>query len=207
MVQTAFPARAVSIHKRVRARLSSLLHSGSRAPEPYLDPEPPAFATAKDAHDVPEIPDRKVFGPILEFSLSEEPVDLDNAVPTTAQAVVHLALLEAFWKLKQDATGGNLKILERVFGIDRPDSQEMAGVDAQEKEKEEEKGRDVVWQIFIEVAVDRFDQWWKSVGREIEKSVEISSSREPAKKLEKLPVHMLPPLGMYLQAAYELGKY
>ncbi|KAI5810552.1 hypothetical protein BZA77DRAFT_169068 [Pyronema omphalodes] len=154
---------------------------------PDTDPDlPPEFSTCDPANpsDAACAPSPELFT-ASELSAAGE-IEIEEAPPTEAQCVTHLLLLEAFWKWKEDvlkdqelaafvreALGrddlGILDSFEHLHDADQPqvvkEGEKEAADNGLGKEKEE------LWKLVLELAVLRYEAWWKAVGRELEKLV------------------------------------
>ncbi|CCX04329.1 Similar to hypothetical protein ANI_1_1748144 [Aspergillus niger CBS 513.88]; acc. no. XP_001397795 [Pyronema omphalodes CBS 100304] len=149
---------------------------------------PPEFLPCdpSDPLDAASAPSAELFT-ASELSAAGE-IEIEEAAPTEAQCTTHLLLLEAFWRWKdevledQELAGFVREALGRdELGIldsfehlhDAAESQGEAGDkegnggqgDKTDKDKEE------LWKLVLELAVVRYEAWWKAVGREVEKVV------------------------------------
>lgn len=119
---------------------------------------PPSFPPAASKDDEPAIPDPAVFrtSALLSSSL---PL---HAAPTVAQCAVHLELLQAFSKLNHRVT------------------KESAFIEIFATVHEEPK---VWWHAFVEVAVGRFEVWWRGVEEELRRREKAGSERGRAESV------------------------
>jgi len=160
------------------------------------DYAPPEFAAVDGEHDMPAAPSPEQFTPA---SLSAAGlIGEEEHAPTHVQAALHLGLLEVFWKYKDQflRPGDEMK----AFFSAAMDGKEVVWGDAEGL---------VLWKAVIEIAVGRFEAWWKVVGRETEAAKwaerggesesEIWEPRHgPPKKVTELPPEMLPPLDVLI---------
>lgn len=183
-------------NKSSSSPLSRLVQKLRRtSPEPPI----PIFAPAKPdvPSDIPCAPPREL-APVSALS-SARVVEEQEAPPPVAQAVVHLALLEVFWRYKQRFLDPSAEV-KTFFG---------SALGWPEDEAWEQQDAQVVWEVVVEIAVGRFEAWWKIVGREVEK---LKWEDRPGndgpgnwtpddgiiRNVTELPLEMLPPLGYCL---------
>jgi len=182
--------------RRVRKRSNNNIDDNEEEQEED-DYAPPEFAGVEGERDVPVAPPAEA---LKAGGLSAAGVIGEEQVPTIAQAALHLGLLEVFWKYKDQflrpgdemkaffsaAMGSGKEVGEVVWG-------DTQGV--------------LLWRTVVEIAVGRFEAWWKVVGRETEAAKlgerEGGSGRwepkdGPGKKVTELPAEMLPPVDVLM---------
>jgi hypothetical protein len=154
---------------------------------------PPTFALADTSHpeDVPVAPALSVY---FQGSLSAAGTISDREeAPSVSQAAAHLMLLEVFWSFKDRFLNPSDDV-KSFFG---------AALGWLETRKWDDADREMLWKIVVEIAVGRFEAWWKVVGREVE-AAKWNDQREetpkdgPGKKLMELPAEMLPPIDVLM---------
>ncbi|KAF8544408.1 hypothetical protein BDD12DRAFT_873115 [Trichophaea hybrida] len=183
------------------SQLRKLASSAKKKKKPTWSPgtddeeiSPPEFplANPNDLQDIPIAPRPAVFA-LASLSTAGE-LAAEEHVPTVSQAVTHLALLEVFWNYR-----------ERFLALD-DDVKAFFGVALgwpAEKPWDEEH-TEMLWKLVVEIAVGRFEAWWKIVGREMEaakwdEQKTANGSRwgpgdGPSKTVTELPSEMLPPV-------------
>ncbi|KAF2865282.1 hypothetical protein BDV95DRAFT_507594 [Massariosphaeria phaeospora] len=173
-----------------RAKNTERDHSMRAVEEQFAEPppyssRPPSVrpSSAKDGHEPSPTASIPAFDD-LDFTPS--PLEL----PTAAECIAHLRLLHAFSKLRHDVgnqdglfgielgNSGDTDVSLNQEGDvhSRNDSHQPegvhdqpvpgAGAGAEEKRAEEllaERIRDKRWTVFVTKAVDRFEQWWRTV--------------------------------------------
>jgi hypothetical protein len=173
--------------------------NSSKAPRADTDDTIPlpsfALADSSSPDDIPLAPASSVYS-IGSLSAAGTISDREET-PSVAQAAVHLALLEVFWSYKQrflQPTGET----KSFFG---------AALGWLDTRKWDDADGEMLWKIVIEVAVGRFEAWWKVVGREVEAAKWDEREREadrwepkngPGRNLTELPAEMLPPIDVLM---------
>lgn len=158
------------------------------------DLPPPKFATANPGNpdDVPAAPPPSVFA-LTPLSAAGDVGEED--APTLSQAATHLALLEIFWQYKDRYLNPDDEV-KAFFG---------AAFGWRQDRKWTSEDCEMLWKLVVEIAVGRFEAWWKIVGREIEAAKwdeertkaghRWESKDGPSKAVAELPPDMLPPVG------------
>ena len=140
------------------------------------DPEPKFIPfNLNDAQDVLAVaPPPSVFVDLKEAA---------DGAPTVAEGAIHLLLLEAFWTFKQRFLRPSSEVTEFFESA-------LAGTASGE----------MVWKIVGELAVARFEAWWKAVGREMGREGGEGGAPEdgPGERLTILPAEMLPPIDVLM---------
>ncbi|KAA8911737.1 hypothetical protein FN846DRAFT_934634 [Sphaerosporella brunnea] len=180
-------------------QLFKLRLSSSKTPRPDTDDSlpPPVFALANkdDPDDFPLAPASSVYQ-LGSLSAAGTISDREEA-PSVAQAAVHLVLLEVFWSFKERFLHPSDEY-KSFFG---------AALGWLETRKWDEADNEMLWKTVIEIAVGRFEAWWKVVGREVEGTKWDDREREgvkyepkdgPGKKITELPAEMLPPIDVLM---------
>ena len=172
--------------------------------EKLQDFAPPEFPTADpdNTDDLPVAPSPSVF--VLTPLSAAGNVGEEDA-PTLSQAATHLALLEIFWNYKDRYLNPDDEV-RAFFG---------AAFGWRQDRKWTSEDCEMLWRLVVEIAVGRFEAWWKIVGREMEAATWDKESTKaghrweskdgPSKAVSELPPDMLPPVGMLRGVGGEIG--
>jgi hypothetical protein len=191
------------------SQLRKLASSAKKKKKPTGSPgtgeeiPPPDFPLANSNYpnDTPIAPPPTVFT-LTSLSTAGE-IAGEEHVPTVSQATTHLALLEAFWSYKERFLAPDDDV-KAFFGA-------VLGLPADKTWNKEDT--EVLWKLVVEIAVGRFEAWWKIVGREMEAAKWDEQKTAggnrwgpgdgPSKKVTELPSEMLPPLGRSIESVIE----
>lgn len=185
--------KQLSNHEPQNLPLSRLMHKlRASAPDPtpllrVVDPS--------DPDDVPCAPAPEI---INHAALATARRLIDEETPPPAdQAIVHLALLEAFWKYNQRYLDPADE-LKAFFGRALWDADDRVWTTGDVE---------TVWHVVLEVAVRRFWDWWDSVAVKIQKDkgadwpkgAKWNPEDGVIKTVSELSVDLLPPIGWCLR--------
>ena len=127
----------------------------------------------------------------------------EDYLPTPAQCGVHLELLECFHALKQKVM--SIETMDHALGFSlHPDNISGAAEELQRHIKNESH-REMKWHAFLELAVQRFEVWWRTesaLGPDNQRfgsrvgTLEINKELDsPNIYIHELMADRLPPLG------------
>jgi hypothetical protein len=171
----------------VPKRDQSVMHKSY--PPNFQYPEFPLASSTEE--ETPEIPAVDIFKPDSVLLLSKD------YLPTPAHCAVHLELLECFHALQEKVKSDEQ--IGRWLGL--PSDPHPKG------KVESEEHKEMKWQAFLELAVQRFETWWqRGVIRGSDNQRSDQEVTIPGKDNEKLVVCVdvqiqemaadkLPPLG------------
>lgn len=126
--------------------------------------------------------------PELFASLASNTNGLDAALPSVAECAVHLALLEAFYRLRLEIV--NSQDLDGTFGVRLNNAvrETRNGIPYH-------RDRAKKWQYFLGIAAGRFIHWSKEADAAIRTENQEADGSETRGNGRKEALYLLPPIG------------